>query len=118
MSEPVRLPSQQTGTAPKTTDSTMTWHKPSIGDVWLAYVEFADHPGYDHEKARVLAYAARTRAFLHPCELPGGVGGEENDVVGDVGAVGREGDDVDVGELALEGLDVLVQERRLRTLER
>lgn len=27
------------------TDSTMTWHKPSVGDVWLAYVEFADHPG-------------------------------------------------------------------------
>ena len=56
--------------------------------------------------------------LLHPGEFPGGVGGEEDDVVGGVGAVGREGDNVDVGKLALEGLDVLVQERRFRALER
>ena len=45
----------------------MTWHKPSIGDVWLAYVEFADHSGYDHEKARALAYVVKARAF---CYIP------------------------------------------------
>ena len=97
----------------------MTWHKPSIGDVWLAYVEFADHPGYDHENARVLAYVAKARAFLlHSCEFPGGVGGEENDVVGHVGAVGREGNHVDVSKLTLEGFDILVQKRRFWALER
>lgn len=65
------------------------------------------------------AVHSRTRAFLlHPGEFPGGVSGKNDDVVGDVGAVGREGDDVDVSKLALEGLDVLVQEHRFRALER
>ena len=44
--------------------------------------------------------------WLHPRKLPGGVGGEEDDVVGDIGTVRREEYDVDMGEFALKGFDV------------
>ena len=56
--------------------------------------------------------------WLHPRKLPGGVGGEEDDVVGDIGIIGRKRDDVDMGEFALKGFDVAMQKCRLRTLER
>ena len=33
------------GTTKRTTGSTMPSHDPKPGEIWLAYVEFLDHPG-------------------------------------------------------------------------
>ena len=33
------------GTTKRTTESTMPSHDPKPGEIWLAYVEFLDHPG-------------------------------------------------------------------------